>query len=437
MSRHVTTFSISTRGSMTNHTIYRSFSLAIMLACCVACTHAVTQTQPAPIIPPVQEKLRPVWHRAIASARTCFRSLFSGTVKSSCMSWSGQQGLAGPLADQDTLYIGSWDATLKKLSTDNGHVMASTPLPARVSATPARHKDRLLVGLENGMLLCLDRHTLQPMWEKPQQLDADIAQQPLVQEDKVYVLTGDSSLYAIAIQSGQILWRQRRPMGNLVMLSQSPPLILPGSTMRRSLMLVGNREGKIEVYDTQEGNLMFYLPVEQQDKPLRDVVAGPIAANNVIVAASISGKMRAWRQPDFEEDWSIEESGLTHLVYDDVSKHVIAAGAGKILAVDIDSGQITWRFHLDKGAATNVILRSGHVYVADSAGGVLVLHALTGKIVQWLLPRSRIVANVNSNADGLYVVSERGIVYGFKAVPTGKNSMFQDAARGFIGWQAQ
>ncbi|MEM7589074.1 MAG: PQQ-binding-like beta-propeller repeat protein, partial [Myxococcota bacterium] len=211
----------------------------------------------------------------------------------------------------------------------------------------------------------------------------------------------------------------------------------PGSAMQRSLMLVGNREGAIEVYDAQDGNLMFHLPVEQQEKPLRDIVAGPIVAGNSIVAASVSGIMRAWRRSGFEEDWSIEESGLTHLAYDDVNKHVIAAGAGKILAVNVGSGQIQWRFHLDTGAATNLVLRSGHVYAADSAGGVLVLHALTGKIVQWLLPRSRIVANVHSNAAGLYVVSEAGVVYAFKTVPKVKDTVFQDLSRGFIGWHGQ
>ncbi|MEM7588818.1 MAG: PQQ-binding-like beta-propeller repeat protein, partial [Myxococcota bacterium] len=302
------------------------------LTCTVACTHTQVTTAPSMMAREFKEesrKIRPVWHRTLVSSRACFGSLFSGTAKSNCTSWSGRQR-SGPLADENMLYIGSWDGTLKKLSVDTGIVMTSIRLPSRVSATPTLHGDKLFVGLENGMLMCLNKHTLQRMWEKPQQLDADITQQPFVWGDTVYALTGDSSLYAMSVDNGHIVWRKRRPMENLVMMSQSRPLVLPGSAMQRSLMLVGNREGAIEVYDAQDGNLMFHLPVEQQEKPLRDIVAGPIVADNSIVAASVSGMMRAWRQPGFEEDWSVEESGLTHLAYDDVNKHVIAAGAGKI-----------------------------------------------------------------------------------------------------------
>ena len=84
-----------------------------------------------------------------------------------------------------------------------------------------------------------------------------------------------------------------------------------------------------------------------------------------------------------------------------------------------------------------MVLRSGYVYAADTAGGVLVLNALTGKAVQWLLPRSRIVADMHSNTTGLYVVSETGTVYGFKTIPKTKEAIFQEVSRGFMSWDGQ
>lgn len=409
--------------------------LAAAMICCCACSHTqahiAADSAVAAGVYSQSGAIRAVWRRPLASARACFRSLFAGTPSAGCMSWSGQQR-SGALPDGDVLYVGSWDRHLRKVAVRSGRIVQSVRLPARVSATPQKHDNSLLVGLENGMLLCLHKQTLQPIWQKPQQLDADIAQQPVIWADRAYVVTGDSSLYAIAINNGDILWRKQRPLENLVMMSQSRPLILPASSIQRSMMLIGNRDGKIDVYDAADGNLMFQLPVSQQDNLLRDVVAGPIAAGHLMVAASVDGTMRAWRQAGFEEDWSLEEPGLTHLAYDAINNRVIAAGAGQIIAVATDSGQIHWRFQLDKGAASNLVIRSGHIYTADTAGGLFVLNAATGKMVQWLVSRSRVTASVHSSDAGLYVVSETGVLYGFTTIADVENSLLQDVSRGFI-----
>ena len=356
------------------------------------------------------QRLRIVWQVPVLRGRSCLNSLLSGSAKAGCLSWSRREW-AGPAYDaQDALYVGSSDKRLRKLSPSRGAVLAIAILPAAVLAKPVLHGRCVLVGLENGELVCLDKQTLSILWRT--QLDTDVTEPPVAWGSLLYVVTGDSSLYAIDAQSGKVQWRKQRPIEQLVLAPQSHPLVLPGlSEIERPLVLVGNRAGELEAYDAKEGTLLLTLPFEQQGIQLSDVVGGPVLANKCVVAASFSGGLRAWKRQGFDECWSLAEAGLTHIVFSKNTGLLVAVGSGKVVALDAQSGQIRWRVSLGVGGATNLVLRGGNVYTASSSGGIFVLDEQTGKTKQWLLSHSKFVAPLQDTETALYALSTAGTLY--------------------------
>ncbi|MEM7495177.1 MAG: PQQ-binding-like beta-propeller repeat protein [Myxococcota bacterium] len=355
--------------------------------------------------------LRVVWRTPVLRARQCLGSLLSGSAKARCLSWSRREW-AGPTYDTqtDAIYVGSSDKRLRQLSPSRGDILATATLPGALLAKPVPRGRCLLAGLENGELVCLDRQTLAILWRA--QLDTDVTEPPVAWGSLLYVVTGDSSLYAIDAQSGRVVWRQRRPIDQLVLRPQSHPLVLPGlSEVERPLVLVGNRVCAVEAYDAKEGMLVLTLPIDQQSTQLSDVVAGPVIADKCVVAASFSGGLRAWKRQGFDECWSVAEAGLTHVTFNKNSGLLVAGGSGKVIALDARSGQIRWRVSLGIGSATNLVLRGGNVYTATSDGGILVLDGQTGKPRQWLLAHSEFVAPVEDAGEALYALSTAGTLY--------------------------
>lgn len=369
-----------------------------------------------PSTPPLVAKggtapLRVVWQTPVLRARQCLGSLLSGSAKAGCLSWSRREW-AGAAYDArtDRLYVGSSDKRLRQLSPRRGDILATTTLPGALLAKPVPQGRCLLAGLENGELVCLDKQTLAILWRA--QLDTDITEPPVAWGNLLYVVTGDSSLYAVDVQSGRVVWRQRRPIDQLVLRPQSHPLVLPGlSEVERPLVLLGNRAGAVEAYDAQEGTLVLTLPIDRNSTQLADVVAGPVIARECVVAASYSGGLRAWKLQGFDECWSVPEAGLTHVTFNARSGLLVAGGSGKVVALDARSGRIRWRVSLGSGAATNLVLRGGRVYTGVSDGGILVLDEQTGEPRQWLLSHSEFVAPVEDAGEALYALSRAGTLY--------------------------
>ena len=155
----------------------------------------------------------------------CFSSLLAEP-ETGCISWNRHES-AGPLFSDGLIYVGGSDAQLHVILASNKQTQKRVSLPAALHAKPTIQGSQLLLGTNQGHVVSLNTKTWKQNWL--QKLDAELLNPILVSRQRVYALSGLSTLYALDSHSGQIIWKQKRFLETgLGLQAQSNPLILEG-----------------------------------------------------------------------------------------------------------------------------------------------------------------------------------------------------------------
>jgi outer membrane protein assembly factor BamB len=117
---------------------------------------------------------------------------------------------APALADDGTLYIGTFNREVLAINSETGQVLNRFATEGWVWGSPALDGDRLYVGDLNGFVYALNAADLTQIWKVQPETGANtsISDRPLVLEDKLYIASESGNVYALNTSNGSTNWTQ-------------------------------------------------------------------------------------------------------------------------------------------------------------------------------------------------------------------------------------
>jgi outer membrane protein assembly factor BamB len=143
------------------------------------------------------------------------------------------------------------------------------------------------------------------------------------------------------------------------------------------------------------------------DRPLRDVMPGPIIVGNRLLVSSGAGSLEAYSPQDGSDSWRFEaDHRLTASASFAGDKLFQPADQGILYALAADDGQELFRVEL-KGPIVSVVAIDDFVFVADVLGRVYALEPDDGTVV-WEMQLDGPVWTSPAVADGRVFVGHSG-----------------------------
>jgi serine/threonine-protein kinase len=265
------------------------------------------------------------------------------------------------------------------------------PLADEVSAPPALADGRIYAGAWDGTLSALEPSG-RLAWSFP--THAEITAAPLVLGGRIYLAGRDGFLRCID-EKGGLIWAFQAG-GHL---SASP-------TLYRGLLFVAAEDGWLYALDPLSGHLRY------------KVETGPVhaslpAARGIVLIPTWAGEVHAFDPLGREVLWSFELEGeIWGAPALDHRRAYLSSWGGKLIAVDLHSGEECWSYPTGKITA-GLSLACGHVFAATEEGRVLALEASSGRLIFEASGLGPVQAPPLPYRTSLYVANLEGRLYRF------------------------
>lgn len=352
----------------------------------------------------------------------------------------------------------------------NGQFLASYPIPGFISATPIFHDESWLIATSKGFILRVEankennylprlgednialwgaysrkymaQYKPKPVYSdqlKSSTTESDNALQapppntnwiystsseivgtPIVQNDLAYVFSANQYLQAIDWHTGKLAWSLRlSPDTNLGLLNNS-------LTYTNSELIVGTNLGTLLFINPKNGNILWTWQIpeatalqrEQTQLPtgpdrFASIIAKPFLFEDNIVASntdsmtqkiSLISKTALWSYP-------IGSVAQPKKLNDNI---FIGSSAGKVLALNFQSGELLWSSDLTLGSSPIMslfITKSEVLLAATAKGQIFMLDPSNGKILAQNLPIGEINGEffaAYENSDACLSFSQNG-----------------------------
>ncbi|MDP2344947.1 MAG: PQQ-binding-like beta-propeller repeat protein [Deltaproteobacteria bacterium] len=357
-----------------------------------------------------------VWTTPVVETRPCLLSVvLPPSEKERCSSWTRRE--SGGAAFHDGLgvvVVGGSDRLLHGLDGRDGKKLWETETPGAVVSQPVLVDDGAYVGTDDARVLRVDVTSGHKRWETS--VDAEVTEPVVIEGDVVFVVTGADSTYALNRLTGEALWVQKHPLPRGITLrGQGKPLVVDVATGDgvQKRLYVGHADGRLSVLDRETGAPLVDVNLSQDDS-FGDLDADPIlhkargGTARVIVASHTRGIIAVDPRSN-TETWRTKEPGIVRLASGG-EPMLVAAGAGKVLGLDAETGQIRWRFTWPKGAPTRIAVKGGRVHIGSDRGAVYVLDLFSGRPLQYAGSGTGTAADLALWHDMMFVTSTAGNV---------------------------
>jgi len=201
-------------------------------------------------------------------------------VASGDVAWTAQAGdrINGAAAIAgDTVYIAGCDAKLLALNLADGKErFAAADIGALSGGSPAVLEDRIVVGTDEGRVVCLSRDGQRQHWTYEQIGNKAMAYSSAAVSDGGIVVIGarDRQVHAIDLASGKQLWTFKARLD-----VDSSPLVSGGR------VYVGSKDKSLYVLDLKRGELVWEF------KASRGIPGSPAIGEGVLVIGDDAGNV--------------------------------------------------------------------------------------------------------------------------------------------------
>ena len=356
-----------------------------------------------------------LWTEAVVKSGPCALSvILPPSEAEGCSSWTRREA-AGPAfhAGLGIVVMGGSDRLLHGLDARSGAALWQSRTPGSVVAQPVIVDDGAYVGTDDAHVLRVDVTSGRQRWDTP--VDAEVTEPVGVYGDVVYVVTGADSTYAINRLSGEPLWVHKHALPRGITLrGQGKPLVVDaGADGLQKRLYVGHADGHLAALDRDTGAQVDDLNLSKDDA-FGDLDADPILHTGRrggprVIVASHSRGIYAVDPRTNVSSWHTAEPGIVRLAAGG-QPMLVAAGAGKAIGLDAETGQIRWRFTWAKGAPTRIVVQGGRVHFGSDRGAVYVLDLFSGRPLQYAGSGTGTAADLSLWHDMMFVTSTAGSV---------------------------
>jgi outer membrane protein assembly factor BamB len=188
---------------------------------------------------------------------------------------AGDRVNAAPAIGNGLAYVSGCDAQLRAIDMASGQEKFAADLGALAPGSAVLVKDRVVVGTDNGRVVCMSADGKKTHWVYDQvDAKAMVYASPAVADGVVVVGARDRQVHAIDLETGRQLWTLKT-RGDV----DGSPLISAGRAY------VGSKDKKLYVIDLKSGQKLWEYTMG------RGIEAGPAIAQGVLVAADSGGNV--------------------------------------------------------------------------------------------------------------------------------------------------
>ena len=180
-----------------------------------------------------------------------------------------------------------------------------------------------------------------------------VISRPTVSNNRVFITTSNDVVYAFDAGTGKWLWHYRRAsLQNSTIYGASSPLV------DGNRVITGLSDGFLIALSVDEGQLKWEKKLHNAPK-FTDVDAHPVIENGIIYVPSYDGALYALKKlPDgsgVDILWKFDAGGSKDVVIDD-QRLFLPSSDGNVYALHKSSGKLLWKFQLDQGVPTQLVV---------------------------------------------------------------------------------
>jgi outer membrane protein assembly factor BamB/predicted phosphodiesterase len=273
--------------------------------------------------------------------------------------------ISTPAVDDDNVIVGNQNGKLLCLSLKNGKQKWFYQTSGAIFSSPAIAKGYVVFGSGDGKVYCLDVKKGKLKWSK--ETGAAVLGSPLIKNDTVFIGGSDHSFMAIDLDLGKIIWKFTGLQGPVV----STPLLYNDKIIfgawDRNLYALNKNNGAPEWQWNNGSSVRNYSPAACIPVTHEDVVY-VVAPDRYISAIDINNGKTLWRNNDatIRESIGISEDGKW--IYGKTMQDTIVA-----YAASRDKQSAAWRMNCGFGyehVPSMLIEKSGNVFFGTKNGVV-------------------------------------------------------------------
>ncbi|MEZ4368115.1 MAG: PQQ-binding-like beta-propeller repeat protein [Kofleriaceae bacterium] len=323
------------------------------------------------------------------------------------------QEFATPTVAGDTVYAGSYSGGLLALDATTGAVRWRLKT-APISSAPLAYAGLLYVGTDNGRLLCLDAQTGVERWAFA--TTGAIGQQPQLTGELVIFANEAGEVRALDALTGVSRWQY----------ASSDPMENPlrghaGVSIAGDLAFTGFADGTMVALRTETGSLAWSASLRGDADKFIDVDATPIVLGEALYVVSSSGGVWSLDRATGRVRWHLPlldaaapgATGSGGTIATDGERLFVAAAELGVYALDL-AGHVLWRQGTHGGGEPAIPIVAGDLVVYSLAeDGMFLADRRTGELYEYFDPGEGISAAPAITGDGLFVMSNLGVLYAF------------------------
>jgi outer membrane protein assembly factor BamB len=277
---------------------------------------------------------------------------------------------SNPIVIGNTLVFGSRNMGLTSVYPLLKQKRWSLPIQGGVVSELASDSDFVYFGGGDGFLYCVQLENGRIVWRYD--LRNPIISRPTLYEGKIFITTSDDTVFSFDAITGKWLWHYKRRSTPLTRIyGASAPLVTHDE------VIAGMSDGFLITLKKEDGHLLREMKL-QYGRQFTDVNAHPVLENAVIYIASYDGALYAIHYPKNEILWKIDAGGSKDISLEE--DHLFfPSSSGAIYSIDKKNAKINWKFELDRGTPTQLIITKKYVIFGSSYQYLYVIDKSSGK----------------------------------------------------------
>lgn len=321
---------------------------------------------------------------------------------------------AGFDTDLRRAFVGAAVGGLYCLDIRNGDTVWRFDLGDAVGSTPLYDpkRGRVYFGADDGKLYALHARSGRLIWSV--ETGSEIRGRIHSREDTLFLANADNTVLAVDPESGEVIWRYRRPPMEGFSAWGYADLTLENGRIHAAMA-----DGTLVCLESVSGDVLWshdlaaeaVAALREGSVTLIDADATPVVAEGVTVAASIAGGMIGvdsrtgsvrWTRPDLK--------GVTGMAADHGVVYATLAEGG-LIAVDPRSGRVSWKSNFGRGVQRDPVPYDDVLLIADSEAGLFVVSNSDGRVLQRIDQKEGFFSRPAIHAGYVLILGNRGTLY--------------------------
>jgi outer membrane protein assembly factor BamB len=325
--------------------------------------------------------------------------------------------LLSPALQNDALYAADAHGQVSAYGARDGKRIWRVELDQPVTAGTGYGEGLVLLGTKNGDVIALERENGQQKWLS--RVSSEILAPPRIHSGVVLVQTVDGKLSGLDARDGRLIWTLERSVPALSLRGTGSPVAVSGV----GAVLAGFASGKLLAANLRDGRLLWEAPIAEphgrnEIERMIDVDAPPLVVGKVAYAAAYQGKVVAINLESGQLLWSKNVSTYSAMDHDQRYLYLVDE-KGHLYALDLNTGAQAWRQEGLYGRVPSApVATSTHVVVGDFEGYVHWLDKHDGSLDgRYKMGSEAIKVKPVTDGDNVYVLDQDANLAALRARP--------------------